>query len=93
MVILAGDFGQLMPVVRDEDKLIYQKALGKDMGNGCCFHSHYWPEYKFIPVVLRQQMRQADSDFCNALNMESQKKAERESISSFRPFFTERYQT
>lgn len=68
MVILAGDFGQLMPVVRNEDKLIYQKALEKDMRNGCCFHSHYWPEYQFIPVMLKQQMRQADSDFCNALN-------------------------
>lgn len=68
MVILAGDFSQLPPVVRPDDAATYKKITGKDIENGYCFHSHYWPEYKFIPLVLRQQMRQSDSKFCNALD-------------------------
>lgn len=68
MVILAGDFSQLPPVIRSDDAATYKKITGKDIGNGYCFNSHYWPEYKFIPLILRQQMRQSDSEFCNALD-------------------------
>ena len=68
MVILAGDFGQLMPIVKDEDKDIYKQMTGEDMYNGCCYNSHYWKEYKFIPLILTQQMRQSDIPFCEALN-------------------------
>ena len=68
MVILAGDFGQLMPIVRPEDRPIYKQINGREIGNGCSFNSHFWADYKFIPVVLKQPMRQSDINFCNALN-------------------------
>lgn len=68
MVILAGDLGQLMPIVKDEDKINYKEMTGKDMGSGCCYTSHFWNKYNFIPLVLTQQMRQSDLKFCDALN-------------------------
>lgn len=68
MVILAGDFSQLPPVIKPDDRETYKKMTGKDIGNGYCFNSHYWPEYKFIPLILRQQMRQSDTKFNKALD-------------------------
>lgn len=68
MVIVAGDFGQLQPVVTEQDKINYAKLTGKDIGNGCCYNSHYWTDMNFIPLMLSQVMRQADAKFCSALD-------------------------
>jgi len=68
MIIVAGDFGQLQPVVTDQDRINYAKLTGKDIGNGCCYNSHYWTDLNFIPLMLTQAMRQSDVKFCSALD-------------------------
>lgn len=68
MVIVAGDFGQLMPVITSTDRELYKQLTGKDIKNGNCFESHFWKDLKIIPIILKQQMRQSDNQFCNILN-------------------------
>lgn len=68
MIILVGDFSQLAPVIKPTDQALYNQLTGNDLGNGYCYHSHYWSEYKFIPLLLKQPMRQSDMTFYNALN-------------------------
>ena len=67
-VIVSGDFGQLMPVVTDQDRKIYQQLTGKDIGTGCCYNSHWWTDLDFQPILLTQPMRQSDKQFCRALD-------------------------
>lgn len=67
-VILSGDFGQLQPVITDQDKINYQKLYQKDIGNGCCYNSHWWTDMDFKPLILTTPMRQSDAAFCTALN-------------------------
>ena len=67
-VIVSGDFGQLQPVVSDEDRKNYKQLTGKDIGNGCCYNSHWWIDMDFKPLVLTTPMRQSDKQFCSALN-------------------------
>ena len=67
-VILSGDFGQLQPVVTEQDKINYAKITGRDIGNGCCYKSHWWTDMNFKPLLLTTPMRQSDAVFCKALN-------------------------
>ena len=67
-VILCGDFGQLMPVITQKDRELYAEVTGRDIGNGCCYNSHWWAEFDFQPILLSQPMRQSDPGFCKALD-------------------------
>ncbi|MCM1296807.1 MAG: AAA family ATPase [Muribaculaceae bacterium] len=67
-IIVCGDFGQLMPVVTDKDREIYQQLTGADIGTGCCYNSHWWSDLDFQPILLSQPMRQSDQAFCRALD-------------------------
>jgi hypothetical protein len=68
-VILCGDFFQLPPVLLDRDKeILEQVKYHCDIGHGFAFQSEYWDTFNFIPIVLRQQKRQSDSNFITALN-------------------------
>ena len=67
-VILCGDFGQLMPVITQKDRELYSEVTGRDIGNGCCYNSHWWTEFDFQPILLSQPMRQTDMAFCKALD-------------------------
>ncbi len=67
-VVVCGDFGQLMPVVTETDRNLYAQLTGKDIGNGCCYNSHWWTDMNFQPILLTQPMRQSDSRFCRALD-------------------------
>lgn len=68
MVILSGDFGQLMPVITEDDRKNYTKLTGRDIDNGCCYNSHYWIDMDFKPIMLTTPMRQQDVTFCRALD-------------------------
>lgn len=67
-VVVCGDFGQLMPVVTENDRALYAQLTGKDIGTGCCYNSHWWPEMGFQPILLNKPMRQSDAQFCRALD-------------------------
>ena len=67
-VILSGDFGQLKPVVTQEDKKLFLEAKGREIGSGCCYESPVWAAADFKPIMLREQMRQSDKAFCKALD-------------------------
>ena len=67
-VIVCGDFGQLMPVVTEKDRELYQQLTGRDIGTGCCYNSHWWQDMAFQPILLTKPMRQDDARFCKALD-------------------------
>lgn len=67
-VIVCGDFGQLMPVVTDNDRELYKQLTGRDIGTGCCYNSHWWDDLAFQPILLTKPMRQNDAAFCRALD-------------------------
>lgn len=67
-IIACGDFGQLMPVVTDNDRDLYRQVTGKDIGTGCCYNSHWWTDLDFQPILLTKPMRQSDMSFCAALD-------------------------
>lgn len=67
-VIVVGDFCQLPPVVRSEDKEMYEMIMDRPMGKGYCFQSEYWKKMKFEVHYLKEAQRQTEKDFLNALN-------------------------
>lgn len=67
-IIVCGDFGQLMPVVTENDRNLYQQLTGRDIGTGCCYNSHWWEDLGFQPILLTKPMRQNDAQFCRALD-------------------------
>lgn len=67
-VIISGDFCQLKPIITQEDKNLYAEITGQDIGTGCCYNSDLWTEFDFQTIELTIPMRQADVNFCNALN-------------------------
>lgn len=67
-IILSGDFGQLKPVITEQDKTLYSEIYNTDINDGQCFRSKFWFDFEFKPLELTTQMRQSDTNFCNALN-------------------------
>lgn len=67
-IIICGDFGQLMPVVTESDRNLYQQLTGLEIGTGCCYNSHWWADLNFQPILLSKPMRQSDARFCRALD-------------------------
>lgn len=81
-VVVVGDFFQLPPVLKYEEKKDFQKIYGKKL---YAFESLLWQEMGFMKVELSEVVRQKDPDFMTALNKI------REGISDFSifPAFTE----
>ena len=67
-IIISGDFCQLKPVVTAEDRRIYAELTNLEIGTGCCYTSNEWLNCDFKIIELTTPMRQADQNFCNALN-------------------------
>jgi len=67
-IILCGDFGQLPPIIKDEDKKLYTELYNKDIQDGFCYNSSYWTDFDITPILLTDSMRQKDPAFCKALD-------------------------
>ena len=67
-VVVVGDFYQLPPVMNDRDKEILSEYYGVDLKTSFAFKSKYWNMFNFVPCVLKDSMRQSDSDFKKLLN-------------------------
>lgn len=67
-LIFCGDFFQLPPVIKKEEKPFLLKYYGNNLGNAYCFQSKLWSTLNIQLVNLTQVVRQDDKDFCNALD-------------------------
>jgi len=63
-IIVVGDFYQLPPVVKQNEKI----ALTKDYGGTYAFETNAWKNARFKMVELDEVVRQNDVDFIDALN-------------------------
>jgi ATP-dependent exoDNAse (exonuclease V) alpha subunit len=63
-IIVVGDFYQLPPVVKQNEK----SALTKDYGGTYAFETNAWKNARFKMVELDEVVRQNDVDFIDALN-------------------------
>jgi ATP-dependent exoDNAse (exonuclease V) alpha subunit len=63
-IIVVGDFYQLPPVVKQNEK----SALTKDYGGTYAFETKAWKNARFEMVELDEVVRQNDVDFVDALN-------------------------
>ena len=66
-IVVVGDFFQLPPVIREEDKELLD-ALYPGNVNGFCFSGRDWDNIGFETHVLREPVRQKDPVFLEALN-------------------------
>ena len=70
-MILVGDFYQLPPVIKDEDRKVLERVYGSKLGNCYAFMSDHWHSYAggFETVRLTEIVRQRhDREFTTALN-------------------------
>ncbi|MCC8046566.1 MAG: viroplasmin family protein [Clostridiales bacterium] len=71
-LIVVGDFCQLAPVMRSEERLILEKAWQEEVaeiGAGFAFVAPAWKCMRFQPIFLHKIMRQkGDPDFVSHLN-------------------------
>lgn len=67
-LIVVGDFCQLPPVVKKDDKAILDQKYGYDIGNGYSFMGLEWDSWSFAKVELTEAIRQRDAGFVAALN-------------------------
>lgn len=66
-IIVSGDFFQLPPVVKEDEKDKFKK-LALDV-SGYCFTTPAWKELKFETVVLTEVFRQDEEEFIRNLNL------------------------
>lgn len=67
-LIFVGDFFQLPPVMRQEDKLILNEHYKTNIRDGFAFQSKYWRLFDIRFCNLEQVVRQEDPDFCASLD-------------------------
>lgn len=67
-IVLCGDFFQLPPVIKDNEKPFLDAYYGEDVGNAYCFQSRLWKKLNIHMVNLTQVIRQDNKDFCIALD-------------------------
>lgn len=67
-LIVCGDFCQLPPIVKKEDRIILETFYRHTIGNGYAFQGRYWKKRKFYPIVLTETVRQADPELIENLN-------------------------
>ena len=68
-VILIGDFFQLPPVIKDDDRKILEIKYGNNLKQGFAFQSNLWKQFNFVNIILTETVRQSDNTFIKALNM------------------------
>lgn len=66
-IILVGDFSQLPPVIKPDERGILKSYYKKDIKSGYCFQSAYWKSLSIHMIRLSQVIRQEDKQFCEAL--------------------------
>lgn len=66
-IIVSGDFSQLPPVVKEDEKDKFKK-LALD-ASGYCFTTPAWKEFKFETVVLTEIFRQDEEEFIQNLDL------------------------
>lgn len=67
-LIVVGDFMQLPPVMKSEDRghlLEWYPGLR----DGWAFEARYWDAFEFVPVLLTQVVRQDDPEFVRQLSL------------------------
>ena len=67
-LIVVGDMYQLPPVINDKDDGPALKKLFGNIGRGFAFQTKEWYQCRFMPIILTEQMRQADPVFIDNLN-------------------------
>lgn len=69
-VIFVGDFFQLPPVLKKEDKEMMERIrYHHDIGSGFAFSSEYWDKFNVDLCYLTEVVRQkGDNDFLESLN-------------------------
>ena len=67
-LVVSGDFLQLPPVMRDNEKEILDKHYKKDIGAGFAFNSPYWNMMEFKNIILTEIVRQDNVEFITNLN-------------------------
>lgn len=67
-LVFVGDFYQLAPVTNKEERPLLEEHYGKKLGDAYCFQSRFWRMFKVQLCNLTQIVRQADPDFCAALD-------------------------
>lgn len=68
-VIVVGDFYQLPPVLRDDERKVLNQHYGCDVKDAFAFQSVFWEKFAFTTVKLDEVVRQSDSGFVEALNL------------------------
>ena len=70
-IVVVGDFYQLPPVIKDEER----QPLKKDFGGHYAFECAAWKNANFDMIELDEVVRQSDLDFVDALNSIREKNA------------------
>lgn len=68
-VVVVGDFFQLPPVMNDKDREILTEYYGKNIYGAFAFKSNYWKTFNFVNIILKESMRQKNSEFKHNLNL------------------------
>ena len=67
-IIVTGDFFQLPPILRSDEEKDYYKHLYGDY-KIYPFQSHFWTEFGFTTVELKEVVRQSDRELIENLNL------------------------
>ncbi len=67
-LIVVGDFFQLPPVLRNEDREILKNKYPK-LGNGFCFNGANWNFFNFQTFKLDEVVRQSEETFVSQLDL------------------------
>lgn len=59
-VVLTGDFLQLPPVLKSEERIILELSYGFPVGKAYCFQSPCWQKFRLVPYELTEIVRQSD---------------------------------
>ena len=68
-LVVVGDFCQLPPVVKREDRTVLNKRYRFDVGNAYPFLTAEWKSWNFQTVELVEAIRQRDAEFVEVLNL------------------------
>ena len=66
-VIVVGDFFQLPPVLRGDEREVLRNKY-PDIQAGFCFAGDNWKRFDFEPFILTEVVRQNESEYINMLN-------------------------
>lgn len=68
-VVVVGDFCQLPPVLKDDEREVLNQHYGYDVKDAFAFQSSFWEKFAFNTIKLDEVVRQADPGFVKALNL------------------------